>query len=593
VATVLLVIIIAVLPVVVHYKSFTLKGSQLLYIPANNGSFNDLSMYYKSCLLIAAVLCLFLYFCGERVFPDKKVASPLIQEKSNRIFILLSFVFIILALLSLSLSQYADSAWNGVSNSFEGTPVLIGYLLLFLLSINYFSDSFNIHAVLRALPFLFGFLIVFGLVEVFYKTPFDIPALQYLVLPPSTWKSVGGFAASQYKGRISLTFANPDYAGEFLVLVLPLSFYLIKKSTGKRRIIPIVISSGLLFLLVCSGSRTAFAAFALSILILAVIFRKALLKAWKPILSVIAILIVLSSIAVATNNLKLPSLGSAGKATADVFHVDDMKIDGQKVYLKNQNHSFVIECVNKDLIFYDENNKQVTPVTNGSTFTFDDERYKAIKVTKQDDAFFVNMGYDAPVEFVYQQGKVYAVGTNGSLLGNVSDDSGFGFKNLQFLATGRGYIWRKSIPLLKNTIFLGVGADCSTFFIPQNDFAGKLNYQGSANLVIDKPHSQYLQTAINTGVLSLAALIAIFFLYFKKAFRALRKGDAAKHDLSAAIFAGVAGYLLCGFFYDSSITVAPVFWLLLGLGVALCNTGREVISTVHHINTKNKKEKVK
>jgi len=39
-------------------------------------------------------------------------------------------------------------------------------------------------------------------------------------------------------------------------------------------------------------------------------------------------------------------------------------------------------------------------------------------------------------------------------------------------------------------------------------------------------------------------------------------------NLVSAIFLGIIGYLVCGIFYDSDITAAPMFWLLLGIGAA-------------------------
>jgi hypothetical protein len=38
----------------------------------------------------------------------------------------------------------------------------------------------------------------------------------------------------------------------------------------------------------------------------------------------------------------------------------------------------------------------------------------------------------------------------------------------------------------------------------------------------------------------------------------------------AGIFVGVSGYLITGFLNDSVVGIAPIFWVLLGLGF-LCN----------------------
>jgi len=39
--------------------------------------------------------------------------------------------------------------------------------------------------------------------------------------------------------------------------------------------------------------------------------------------------------------------------------------------------------------------------------------------------------------------------------------------------------------------------------------------------------------------------------------------------LQSAIFSAIISYCMAGFFNDSVVSVAPVFWVLLGLGIAM------------------------
>ena len=52
------------------------------------------------------------------------------------------------------------------------------------------------------------------------------------------------------------------------------------------------------------------------------------------------------------------------------------------------------------------------------------------------------------------------------------------------LFTGRGYIWRKTLPLLKNTIIFGHGAGTFGLYFKQFDYAGLLNSQGNVDLIV-------------------------------------------------------------------------------------------------------------
>ena len=44
---------------------------------------------------------------------------------------------------------------------------------------------------------------------------------------------------------------------------------------------------------------------------------------------------------------------------------------------------------------------------------------------------------------------------------------------MERLGSGRGYIWSRSIPLIKQAGFMGLGADTYPEYFPQNDFKGK------------------------------------------------------------------------------------------------------------------------
>ena len=59
-----------------------------------------------------------------------------------------------------------------------------------------------------------------------------------------------------------------------------------------------------------------------------------------------------------------------------------------------------------------------------------------------------------------------------------------------------------------------------------------------------------------------AYLVESFRLY------ALRKDYTAQEAIGAALALAIIGYLGAGFFNDSIVSVAPIFWALLGVGIA-------------------------
>jgi O-antigen ligase len=149
-----------------------------------------------------------------------------------------------------------------------------------------------------------------------------------------------------------------------------------------------------------------------------------------------------------------------------------------------------------------------------------------------------------------------------------------GFDGLEHWGSGRGYIWSRSLPIALSRPVIGTGPDTYALVFPQDDVVGKLKFMANPYIVVDKPHNMYLQMAINTGILSLLAYLAIFTIYLKDALPQAAKGIAPgeepwAHALRLGILVGMFGYMASALSTDSTVSVSPVFWVVLGLGFAL------------------------
>ena len=127
-----------------------------------------------------------------------------------------------------------------------------------------------------------------------------------------------------------------------------------------------------------------------------------------------------------------------------------------------------------------------------------------------------------------------------------------------------------------DSICIGKGPD--TFFaeFPQGDLLGKLYAYDTTQMIVDKPHNLYLQIGINEGGIALLAFLVMMIAYVVDSFRlyALRKEYTAQQSIGAAVSLAVIGYLGAGFFNDSIVSVAPIFWALFGVGVAINQLNR-------------------
>lgn len=103
-----------------------------------------------------------------------------------------------------------------------------------------------------------------------------------------------------------------------------------------------------------------------------------------------------------------------------------------------------------------------------------------------------------------------------------------------------------------------------------NDYVGKVNSEFNAQL-ITKPHNMYLQIWTQDGMLACLALIALYVMLviatWGNCMNAEKKTWLQKTAM--AIFCGASGYMVVGLANDSSVCVAPLFWILMGLGFAV------------------------
>lgn len=144
------------------------------------------------------------------------------------------------------------------------------------------------------------------------------------------------------------------------------------------------------------------------------------------------------------------------------------------------------------------------------------------------------------------------------------------FDGYEEFASKRGFIWARTIPLLKKYLILGSGADTFSIVFPQHDYVNAYN-NGYENQLISKPHCWYLQVGVQTGVVSLLAVLVFYGMYFIQSLRLYSKQrfDSYASQVGVGVFVGSIGYMIAGLTNDSSITVAPVFWVIMGIGVTV------------------------
>jgi len=133
------------------------------------------------------------------------------------------------------------------------------------------------------------------------------------------------------------------------------------------------------------------------------------------------------------------------------------------------------------------------------------------------------------------------------------------------LGSGRGYIWYKTLGMMKDTIVIGNGPDTYVMKFPHAD-----SFKENFNKIADKPHNIYLQIGVNQGLIALMAFLFLnsyaFWKFLKQTdFNFEKRLDQILLMLDAALL----GYLTTSLFNDSVVSVAPLYWAMLGIFLSI------------------------
>ena len=198
------------------------------------------------------------------------------------------------------------------------------------------------------------------------------------------------------------------------------------------------------------------------------------------------------------------------------------------------------------------------------------EEYKLVmtKLPDMDDQFYVVIPKFDLWVMLTDMGVVYK-GRN-HLPASVDNPPSIGFEGKENFATRRGYIWSRTLPLMKKYAIIGAGPDCFVHVFPQYEHITKWNIGVNPYLLYDKPHNWYLQMAINTGGISMLTVLFMGLFLLIQSIKKFMLKDEQK-ILPATLVALVFAYAFAGVFNDSVVSVAPIFWIFFGLSVGAVN----------------------
>lgn len=576
-----LLLIAGFVPLLVYGKYVNLSGTAQALFWTGQTELLDFFSYWKSKWVIfltitSTVIYIFLLLIDK--LPFKKEYKYYIPMVVYAFLVILSTIFAVDKLTAL----------NGFVDMYQGMWVLLSYMMITFLVINYVNTERDILLFVKAFIFL---IVIEGFIGVGQYFGFDIFNSKFgngLIIPSGVFNV--GLSFNFGKHTIYGTLFNTNFVGSFAALMLPIVVaFLASVKTLKQRLIAGIALFLCLFTWIGCNSRAGYIGVSFALMVALIMLRKYVIKYWK--FSVIVLfLIILTLIGFnfisegklvkrieSLNIFKAISDIKEKNQNEDTFKFYSIELNDNTVSIKTSHQDLNIKVDDEKLYFIDNKGEFLPVITDEdgySKINAPDKEYLKVKMTDAYPGFTI----------------IAPLSSNGSLNFYISDDNSIKiissgvrivdpivaksfklFNGLETFASNRGYIWSRTIPLLNKYIFYGAGADNYPIVFPQDDFVAKLNIGMPATAIIDKPHNMYLQIAINTGIISLLALVIVWGIYIISCIKLYwnLKYDSIYKYIGIACFISILGYLFAGIFNDHIVSVSPIFWCILGLGISI------------------------
>lgn len=570
-----LLLIAGFVPLIVYAKQINLEGTRQALYWTGQRKYMDFFSYWKSMWLvlltiIASILYIILY--KQKKLPFKNLKHYYIPLTVYAVFVIISTIF----------ATDTQTALWGFVDMYQGMFVLISYVLITFLTINFVNSERDLNLFVKAFLFL---MIIEGLLGITQYFGFDFlqTAIGKSIIVPASFR--GSSLSFKFGDKtIYGTLFNTNFVGSFAALMLPLSFAFLPAS--KTKIQKIVSATAILLMIftwIGCNSRAGYLGAGVAAIFALWLFRKLLIKHWKIsasfALALIALFIGLNTLSdgAIINRLKTLNI----KEQIEIIESKNENAVKFKDIILGENSFSIITNketlsfrVDEDkLYFLDENSNELAITRKDSQITINDPKYEEYKITIPENYPGVSVtAYKRLINFYTADEGVKIIGSGGRLTEPKSSPFFEPLRGFETLGSNRGYEWGASIPMLKDYVFKGAGPDNFPIAFNQDDFIAKLNLSGfDASIVIDKPHNMYLQTGINTGLISLTAFLALCATYIVQSLLLFSKAEFNKVEeiIGGACVISIIAYLAAGLFNDSVVSVAPLFWLILGLGISI------------------------
>ena len=583
-----LLVVVGIIPLICKQVVYSAKMSEYTWFTTDDMTF-DFFLYYKTQLFLVAAVIMLLFVVAKWVKQGKKVFCV-------KIFAPL-FVYMLLVFLSCAVSEYQEYVWSYCYEQFESAFVLMGYALLTYYAYLYVDSEYGIKIFMWILA---AMAVIVSLLAIFQMQGNDFFATEIgkNLLLSKEYKESGNEIQFTMGSMAYGTLYNPNYLGVFSVMLLPVFVTFLFVQAGKcikvckdkevqstKKIFAFLCVLGAFILIVLLAGALLASQSKAGLLVLmgvggfAILLRlRGVLKYWYLVIpAVTAVVLSFSLIDTAKDNLYTNRLKAA-------LQIEKREPDLQSFVTSEKD--VTMNYKNRTISFTLAEGIVCVPIA------IEDGEMLELVQNEDGKMVFTDVGLNGIVvePNYYEDINSFAITVGGKTWGFVKDYAVLGyqyvnefaravdcieaeslfFDGYESFASARGYIWSRTMPLLKDAFFLGYGANTYAVTMPQNDYVAR-NQNGFQTQIITKPHNGYLQIAQQSGVVSLLCIVVFFGMYFGQSTKLYWKNNLkeAKAKIGFGLFLSVFAYLVMFLTNDSMIVIGPIFWALLGVGLAV------------------------
>ena len=453
-------LILSILPLIL-YLQIDYSGYSKYAWNSKSDIYLDVFLHGKMVAFIALTAVLLLLL----IYKVKKMNKRLRKESLLRFAPILVYLFFVV--LSTICSEDITSSWYGAMDAKEPAMVLFGYVVAVLYVFIAVESAEDLLQLVGAAVFGAFCMAVVGV-------------FQALGNDPVLWESVQNLYAKEFinnggalnavfpKGVAYGTLYNPNYVGTYVAMYAPLVFIgVIAYKQAWKKLICGCTFVGLMIMMFASQSRTGLIS-VIAVVAVAIIFLgRGLLRYWYLVIPGFTfVIMVFSLVDISRDNLltnRLKAMVAIEKSDHPVHGVDTTG-DGVRVLYKDTEYTVAMTVENED--FYYEVKEKNTPLaveytedksfayftlSTGDKIEIQTAQFEQFArcfgfglVINNKDFYFTNQMISGNYKYINELGRLDECVVPANVL-----------QGYEGVASGRGYVWGRTIPLLLSNFFVG------------------------------------------------------------------------------------------------------------------------------------------